>query len=74
MFQVKVTSNFDAQRMHREACNIAARNIEQTCKRAAAPYGGVTVTIKRDARGMPNGVSLEGSDAAIEAAKKALEQ
>jgi hypothetical protein len=74
MFQIKVTSNFDPKRLSRQLGDAAVRKIEQACHRAAVPYGGVTVTIKRDEHGAPSGISLSGSEEAIEAAKKALQQ
>lgn len=72
MFQIKTNLNFDSAKLLKEAGNAAAEEIKQKCQRAARPFGGVTVTIKRDARGFPANLSFAGSEEAITAAKNAL--
>lgn len=72
MFKVTFKSDFDTEKLLRQAKDSAARHMEQKCKNAAAPYGGVAVKIERAIDGTPRKISFEGSDAAVAAAKRAL--
>ena len=72
MFKVTSKSNFDTEKLLRQAKDLAARQIEQKCNDAAAPFGGVTVNIERSANGTPSKVSFQGSSEAVAAAKRAL--
>ena len=72
MLKMTFKSNFDPEKILRQAKDNAARQIEQKCKNAAAPFGGVKVTVSKTADGTPNKVSFEGSAEAVEAAKLAL--
>ena len=72
MLTMSFDSNFDPKRLIREAEQAAARQLEQRCKTAAAPYGGVHVTIERNADGAPRKILLNGSASSVEAAKGVL--
>jgi len=70
MFKMTFKPDFDPDKLLRQAKDAAARDLERNCQNAAAPYGGVTVRIERAIDGTPSKISLEGSDAAIAAAKR----
>lgn len=72
MFKLDIKSDFDIKKLKQQAMSAAAKDIEQKCKRAAAPHGGVTVHIEHASDGTPKNVTFEGSEAAVEAAKRAL--
>ena len=72
MIKVTFKSNFDTDKLLRQAKDSAVRQIEQKCQNAAAAFGGVTISIERAADGTPRKVSFQGSNAAVEAAKRAL--
>ena len=72
MFKISVTSNFDTQKLMQRAQDDTVRQIEEKCKRAAAPYGSVQITVERTTNGMPSKVLLDGKTEAVEAARRAL--
>lgn len=50
------------------------KQLSSKAKAAAMRHGGVTVRFKREADGSPASVEFQGSEAAIEAAKAALQR
>lgn len=66
---VKGPSKRDLTKMLTDA---AEKQISETVRRAAAPYGGVRLTFKRKADGSLATVDLEGSEKAVQAARRAL--
>lgn len=50
----------------------AEKQISETVRRAAAPYGGVRLKFKRKADGSLATVDMEGSEQAVQAARRAL--
>ena len=58
----------------RAATAAIEKHVESKAKAAAMRHGGVTVRFKRTASGGPASIELQGSDAAIAAARSALER
>lgn len=50
----------------------AEKQISETVRRAAAPYGGVRLKFKRKPDGSLATVDMEGSEQAVQAARRAL--
>ena len=58
----------------RAATAAIEKDLESKAKAAAMRHGGVTVRFKRTASGGPASIELQGSGAAIAAARSALER
>lgn len=61
-----------AEDLMRAAMAEVEKGIAEKVRRTAAPHGGVTVKFERKPDGTIKAFNLQGSDAAIEAAKAAL--
>lgn len=65
----KAPSKRDLTKMLNDA---AEKQLSETARRAAAPYGGVRLKFKRKADGSLGSVDMEGSEKAVQAARRAL--